>query len=105
MIATDKHRGLMLGQLLVEHGYLTDLQLEQALAHQKQTNNTLLLGEVVQQLGMCTEEQVMEALAGGYGVPFAAFPPGWPTRGSSTCCRGSSWTATTCCRCSRSVTN
>jgi type IV pilus assembly protein PilB len=75
MIATDKHRGLMLGQLLVEHGYLTELQLEQALAHQKQTNNTLLLGEVLQQLGMCTEEQVMEALAGGYGVPFARISP------------------------------
>jgi len=75
MVSAEKTRGLQLGQLLIEHGYLTAPQLEQALAHQRQDHCNLLLGEVLQQLGMCTEEQVMEALASGYGVPFARISP------------------------------
>ncbi|MCJ7545184.1 MAG: Flp pilus assembly complex ATPase component TadA [Phycisphaerae bacterium] len=75
MVSTQKRRGVQLGQLLIERGALTPEQLEQALAHQKQNENKLLLGEVLQQLQMCTEEQVMEALAGGYGVPFARISP------------------------------
>ena len=75
MVSTEKRRAVPLGQLLIERGYLTEQQLEQALAHQKQNENTLLLGEVLQQLQICSEEQVMEALAGGYGVPFARISP------------------------------
>ncbi len=75
MVSTDKRRGVRLGQLLIERGHLTQEQLEQALTHQRQNQNKLLLGEVLQQLGICTEEQVMEALAGGYGVPFARISP------------------------------
>ena len=75
MVSTEKRRVVQLGQLLIERGYLKAEQLDQALAHQKQNHNTLLLGEVLQQLGMCTEDQIMEALALGYGVPFARISP------------------------------
>ncbi len=75
MVSVDRTRGRQLGQLLIDHGYLTAGQLEQALNHQKQNNTDLLLGEVLQHLEMCSEEQVMEALAAGYGVPFARISP------------------------------
>ncbi|MFA6133700.1 MAG: ATPase, T2SS/T4P/T4SS family [Phycisphaerae bacterium] len=75
MIATDKKRGLQLGQLLVSSGAVTEEQLNQALEFQRKSGNTLLLGEVLQQLALCGEEQIMEALAGGYGVPFARISP------------------------------
>jgi type IV pilus assembly protein PilB len=75
MVSATKRRGVQLGQLLIERGHLTQEQLEQALAHQKQNHNKLLLGEVLQQLGICTEEQIMESLASGYGVPFARISP------------------------------
>jgi type IV pilus assembly protein PilB len=54
---------------------VTEEQLTQALEYQRQTGNNLLLGEVLQQLEICTEEQIMEALATGYGVPFARISP------------------------------
>ena len=75
MVATDTKRGLQIGQLLVRQGWLTEENLHKALDYQRQTGNALLLGEVLQELHICTEEQVMEALAIGYGVPFARISP------------------------------
>ena len=59
-----------LGNLLIEKGYLTLDQLEQALAKQKQSSGQLL-GEILVSEEYCTEEQVVECLAAEYGVPFA----------------------------------
>ncbi len=73
MIATDTK--LRLGELLVNRGAITDEQLRLALEHQQQSNNSLLLGEVLQKLKFCTEEQIMESLAAAYGVPFARISP------------------------------
>jgi type IV pilus assembly protein PilB len=70
MIASGKKRGLQLGQLLISNGVLTEDQLTQALEHQRQSGNSPLLGEVLRRLNFCSEEQIMEALATGYGVPF-----------------------------------
>ena len=66
---------LQLGQLLMEQGVLTDAQLQEALEYQRSCSNALLLGEVLQKLNICTEDQVMGALAVGYGVPFAKVCP------------------------------
>ena len=63
------------GEILVEHGLLTDAQLKQALGEQKKAGYNRLLGEVVIELGFCTEEQVVEAVAVAYGMPYAKLSP------------------------------
>src|SRR5687767_167730 len=60
-----------LGNLLVERGFLTLEQLQSALSHQGQAGKSKLLGEIVVDLEFCTEDQVVECLAAGYGVPYA----------------------------------
>ncbi len=66
---------LQLGELLIEQGALNQEQLHQALEYQRQASEPLLLGEVLQKLELCTREQIMAALAAGYGVPFARISP------------------------------
>ena len=75
MIASEASQKLQLGQLLLEQGAVTADQLQKALEHQQQSGNTLLLGEVLQELEICSEEQVTVALARAYGVPFAHVSP------------------------------
>ena len=75
MIQTETTQKLQLGQLLLKRGALTQEQLDKALEHQRQSGNELLLGEVLIKLEMCSEEQIMECLAFGYGVPFARVSP------------------------------
>jgi len=60
-----------LGNILVERGYLSLDQLQAALAQQGESHNTRLLGEIVVDLEFCSEDQVVECLAAGYGVPHA----------------------------------
>lgn len=60
-----------LGNLLVERGFLTVEQLQSALAQQGHGARSKLLGEIVVDLEFCTEDQVTECLAIGYGVPYA----------------------------------
>jgi len=66
---------LQLGRLLIDQGTLTEEQLEQALTYQRETHNSLLLGEVLRKLNLCGEEDVMRALASAYDVPFARISP------------------------------
>jgi len=71
MAATTKSKR-RLGNLLVEKGYLTTELLEAALLEQKKPgNNGKLLGELLVDLEYCTEDQVVECLAGEYDVPYA----------------------------------
>jgi len=70
----DGSVGAQLGRLLVEKGLLTKQHLEQALEFQVQRGHKKLLGEVVVELNFVTEEQVLELLAEGYGVPFLTQP-------------------------------
>lgn len=60
-----------LGNLLIEKGYLTLDQLNEALQLQRAAGGTRLLGELLIEREFCTEEQVVECLAAEYGVPFA----------------------------------
>lgn len=62
---------IRLGNILVERGLLTVDQIQTALAHQHQSGKNKLLGEIVVDLEYCTEDQVVECLAYGYGVPYA----------------------------------
>lgn len=64
-----------LGDLLIRNGVINRAQLEDALEEQRRSGHTKLLGEVLVELGFASNEQVMAALAEGYGVPFARVSP------------------------------
>jgi type IV pilus assembly protein PilB len=61
---------LRLGEALVTKGIITREQLQDALDQQAQRGHKKLVGEVLVELKFVTEEQVMEVLAEGYGLPF-----------------------------------
>ena len=71
MTTTEVTRPKRVGDILVQQRVLTPEQLSQALAAQKSGGNRQLLGEVVVELGLCSEAQVVEALAEAYDVPYA----------------------------------
>ncbi|MGB7158910.1 MAG: GspE/PulE family protein [Tepidisphaeraceae bacterium] len=73
MIATLQRKPL--GQLLLNKGLIKPEQLERALDEQKRSNHQKLLGEVLVELRICTEDQITEALAQAYGVPYARVSP------------------------------
>src|SRR6267154_1368056 len=73
MIATLERKPL--GQLLLDRGLLKPEQLERALDEQRRSNHQKLLGEVLVELRLCTEDQITEALAQAYGVPYARVSP------------------------------
>src|SRR5215213_4225723 len=73
MIATLQRKPL--GQLLLSRGLLKQEQLERALDEQKRSNHQKLLGEILVELRICTEDQITEALAQAYGVPYARVSP------------------------------
>ena len=63
-----------LGNILVQRGYLALDQLQAALDAQRQGSGKLL-GEILIERGICTDDQVMECLAVVYGVPYAKLDP------------------------------
>jgi len=73
MIATLKRKPL--GQALLERGLIQQEQLDLALETQKRSSNQKLLGEILVELGFCTEDQITEVLAQAYGVPYARISP------------------------------
>jgi len=66
---------IQLGDLLVKRGALSEFQLHEALCHQSESGHDRLLGEVLVELGFVSDEDVIEALAECYGVPFARLSP------------------------------
>lgn len=68
-------RKLQLGQVLLSRSIITAEQIENALAFQRNSGNKKLLGEVLVELGYCTENQIASALAEAYGLPYAAISP------------------------------
>src|SRR5437763_16786514 len=73
MIATLERKPL--GQLLIDKGLIKAEQLERALEEQRRSNHQKLLGEILVELRMCSEDQITEALAQAYGVPYARISP------------------------------
>jgi len=64
-----------LGQLLLAHEVVKPEQIEKALAEQKEKGHRKLLGELLVEMGYCTENQIAAALAEAYGVPYAQVGP------------------------------
>jgi type IV pilus assembly protein PilB len=64
-----------LGNILVEKGILTIEKLQEALELQKRSGGAKLLGEILVEREFCSEDQVMEALALVYGLPYAKLEP------------------------------
>ncbi len=73
--AQPADKPVRLGDLLIAKGIITQEQLGQALSHQKAQGKGKLLGEVIVELKLASEEQVLEVLAEAYGVPFARISP------------------------------
>lgn len=67
----EEEQGAKIGEILIEMGYLTELQLERLLNKQKESemlshminNRHRLLGEIVLEAGIVNEEQLRRALA------------------------------------------
>lgn len=55
-------RNLRIGEVLTEKGYVTEEQISQALAYQKE-HRDMRVGHILMELGFVTETQVLEALA------------------------------------------
>lgn len=55
-------KNIPIGEVLKEYGYITEAQLQQALAYQKE-NRGKRLGEVLIEQGYITEQQMLDALA------------------------------------------
>ncbi|MFB0525541.1 MAG: GspE/PulE family protein [Phycisphaerae bacterium] len=64
-----------LGQLLMARDVVTAEQIEKALTEQREKGHRKLLGELLVEMGYCTENQIASALAAGYGVPYAQVSP------------------------------
>lgn len=72
-IATNKR--IQLGQVLLSRNIITAEQIETALSQQRNSGNNKLLGELLVELGYCTENQIASALAEAYNVPYAPVSP------------------------------
>ena len=66
---------MQLGQLLLSREVVTAEQIKTALTEQKDKGHRKLLGELLVEMGYCTENQIASALAQGYGVPYAQVGP------------------------------
>jgi type IV pilus assembly protein PilB len=73
MSVTLEHKPL--GQVLVGRGMLQPARLEAALDAQRRDGHKHLLGEILVEMRECTEEQIAEALALSFGLPFARISP------------------------------
>ncbi len=62
-----------LGEILAARGLISAGQLEEAL--QKQRGSGEFLGEMLQELGWVTEDQILEALSDQFKIPFQRLEP------------------------------
>jgi type IV pilus assembly protein PilB len=75
MAETAINKKLQLGQLLLSRGVVNTEQIEHALTRQGASGQRKLLGEVLVEMGYCTENQIASALAEAYNVPYAQVSP------------------------------
>ena len=73
MLATAERKPL--GTLLINRGIIAAAQLEKALCQQRETGKKKLLGEILIEQKVCSEEQIASSLAAAYGIPFAHVSP------------------------------
>jgi type IV pilus assembly protein PilB len=73
MVASVERKPL--GRLLLDKAVIKQEQLDRALEEQRRSNHQKLLGEILVELHICTEDQICEALAQAYGVPYARVSP------------------------------
>ncbi|NIA21479.1 MAG: type II/IV secretion system protein [Anaerolineaceae bacterium] len=66
---------MRLGDVLLDQEILTPDQLNRALAAQQESGGKKLLGEVLVSLGFCSEDEIVQALAKNYKVPYAKITP------------------------------
>lgn len=66
---------VQLGQLLIQLECVSEEQLDHALELQRSSGHTKLVGEILVELGYCTDSQIAKALAQAYEVPFAQISP------------------------------
>ena len=66
---------LQLGELLVSRGLIDSKQLQQALEEQRSRPKRKLLGEILIELNLVTDEQIIETVAASYGVPYVKLNP------------------------------
>jgi type IV pilus assembly protein PilB len=59
---------IRLGELLLNGGHIDSMQLDSALAHQRQWGGRI--GQAIVQLGFLTEERMLQAVGRQLGVPF-----------------------------------
>lgn len=64
---TGLKANVRIGDLLIEKGYVTPQQMEEALAYQKEHRDKRV-GQILMELGFVTEGQVLDALAGRLGL-------------------------------------
>ncbi|MEM8836161.1 MAG: ATPase, T2SS/T4P/T4SS family [Planctomycetota bacterium] len=64
-----------IGDLLVRAGAISQSQLEEGLAEQRESGGGRLLGEILVEMGFVSEGDVAKCLAESYGVPFARVTP------------------------------
>ena len=63
-------KNVPIGQVLKEYGYITDAQIQQALAYQRENRDKRLrMGEIFIELGFITERQMLEALGQRLSLP------------------------------------
>ncbi len=60
-----------LGDVLIDRGYLAEEELAHALEMQRKDHRGRLLGEILVEMELCSEDQIVECLAKEYGVPYA----------------------------------
>jgi type IV pilus assembly protein PilB len=75
MVESAVNKKLQLGQLLLSRGVINTEQIEHALTRQGASGQRKLLGEVLVEMGYCTENQIASALAEAYNVPYAQVSP------------------------------
>ena len=62
-------RNVRIGDLLVEHGFINEKQLQDALNKQKESNGKMI-GEIILEMGLVSETQLAQALSIRLKVPF-----------------------------------
>ena len=63
-------KNLPIGQILVDNGFITKEQLEDALIKQKQSEGGKMLGDVMLEMGLVSETQLAQALSIRLKVPY-----------------------------------